>query len=69
MKTYRYKLNLIIESPDDQEDWIKENIEDLIASPEEDFISLKSYELKKEMFVTLTPEDEFRYSQEQGLSS
>ena len=57
MKTYRYKLNLIIESPDDQEDWIKENIEDLIASPEEDFISLKSYELKKEMFVTLTPED------------
>ena len=69
MKTYRYKLNLIIESPDDQEDWIKANIEDLIASPEEDFISLKSYELKKEMFVILTPEDEFRYSQEQGLCS
>ena len=69
MKTYRYKLNLIIESPDDQEDWIKENIEDLISYPEEDFLTVKEYELKKEMFVILTPEDEFRYSQEQGLCS
>ena len=69
MKTYRYKLNLVIESNEDHEKWIKENIEDLISYPEEDFLTVKEYELKKEMFVILTPEDEFRYSQEQGLCS
>ena len=51
MKTYRYKLNLVIESNEDQEDWIKENVDDLIANPEDDFLSLKSYTMDKEMFM------------------
>ena len=50
MKTYRYKLNLVIESDTDQEEWFKENVDNLIENPEDDFLSLKSYELKKEMF-------------------
>ena len=60
MKTYRYKLNLVIESDTDQEEWIKENVDDLIENPDDDFLSLKSYELKKELFI-YHPHQKFPY--------
>lgn len=71
MKKHRYVLHLTIESNDDQEDWIRENVEDLIANPEDDFLSLVKYSLtcrdlvKKDGKIKSFPKGSINFTQSQ----
>jgi len=71
MKKYRYILNLTIESDTDQEEWIRENVVDLIENSDDDFLFVTKYSLtcrdlvKKDGKIKSFPRESINFTQSQ----